>query len=186
MFEFFAGGAVVFFGRNTEEQCGFFLGTETEQGLRAFAKPNGTDNIHIESEDFGNFDIEIGDSEPRPEEAESFPALVRGIMNCFIESGNIFGGFDAKIVSEIPSGSGISETAAFEVLIGKIISGLFFENSVPDLNIALFGKNAESDCFGRPCSLAERLVGAIGGTVFADFSGSEIPLVEKIDFIQRY
>ena len=182
MFGFFAGGAIILCGSHTEGQGGFVLGAETEQGIRAFAMPNGTDNIHIESEDFGNFDIEIGDSEPRAEEAETYIALLRGIMNCFIESGNIFGGFDAKILSEIPSGSGIPETAAFEILIGKIISGLFFENSVPALRLAQFGKIAEEDYFGRPCGLAERLVSAAGGTVFMDFSDPEMPQYGKIDF----
>lgn len=182
MFEFFAGGAVIFFGRDIEGQYCTVLGAETEQGIRAFANPNGTDTIHIESEDFGNFDIEIGDCEPRAEEAETPVALVRGIMNCFIESGNIFGGFDAKIVSEIPSGSGISETAAFEVLIGKIISGLFFENSVPELRLAQFGRTAEKNYFGRHCGLAERLISAAGGIVRGDFIGSEVAFFNKADF----
>lgn len=182
MFEFFAGGTTIFGGNFSEQQGGFVFGFATEQGIRAFAKPNGTDTIHIESEDFGNFDIEIGDTEPRAEEAETFSALVRGIMNCFIESGNIFGGFDAKISSEIPSGSGISSFAAFEILIGKIISGLFFENSVPALRLAQFGQIAESDFFGRPCGISEQLISALGGNVLLDFSDPEIPKFEKIDF----
>ncbi len=182
MFEFFAGGSIIICGKNTELQGGCVFGAETEQGIRAFAKPNGTDTIHIESEDFGNFDIEIGDCEPRAEEAETFAALVRGIMNCFIESGNIFGGFDAKIVSEIPSGSGISSAAAFEILIGKIISRLFFENSVPEIRLAEFGRNAENDYFGRPCGLAERIISAVGGRVFADFSEPEMPQYRRVDF----
>lgn len=182
MFEFFAGGTTIFGGNFSEQQGGFVFGFATEQGIRAFAKPNGTDTIHIESEDFGNFDIEIGDTEPKAEEAETFSALVRGIMNCFIESGNIFGGFDAKISSEIPSGSGISVTVPFEILIGKIISGLFFENSVPALRLAQFGQIAESDFFGRPCGISEQLISALGGNVLLDFSDPEIPKFEKIDF----
>ena len=179
MFEFFAGGTAVICGNCTDIQGGCILGTATEQGLRAFAKPNGTDFVKIESEDFGNFEIEIGDTEPRAEEAESFAAIVRGIMNCFIESGNIFGGFDAKIVSEIPLEKSF---AAFEILIGKVISGLFFENSVPVLRLAEFGMNAESDYYGRPCGIGERLVAAVGGTVFGDFSEPEMPMFQKIDF----
>ncbi len=182
MFEFFAGGTTIFGGNFSEQQGGFVFGFATEQGIRAFAKPNGTDTIHIESEHFGSFDIEIGDTEPKAEEAETFSALVRGIMNCFIESGNIFGGFDAKISSEIPSGSGISSSAAFEILIGKIISGLFFQNSVPALRLAQFGQIAESDFFGRPCGISEQLISALGGNVLLDFSDPEIPKFEKIDF----
>lgn len=182
VFEFSANGTVIFFGNHTEQQGGCVLGTAAEQKIRAFAKPNGTDTVHIEYEDYGAFDMEIGDSEPKAEEAETPAALVRGIMNCFIESGNIFGGFDAKIVSEIPSGSGISEMAAFEILIGKIISGLFFENSVPLFRLAEFGRIAENDYFGNPCGIAERIICALGGTVFADFSNPEMPFCQKIDF----
>lgn len=182
MFEFFAGAAVLFSGCETEPQGGCVFGAESELGIRAFAKPNGSDFIRIESGEFGNFEIEIGDTEPRAEEAESFSAIVRGIMNCFIESGNIFGGFDAKIVSEIPEGSGLSSAAAFEVLIGKIISGLFFENSVPASRLAQFGKTAEENYFGRPANLSERIISAFGGTVFMDFSEPEMPYFEKIPF----
>ncbi|MBQ6877104.1 MAG: galactokinase [Oscillospiraceae bacterium] len=182
MFEFFAGGVTEIGGNRTDHQGGCVLGAVTEQGIRAFAKPNGTDTIHIESEGFGSFDIEIGDTEPRAEEAETSAALVRGIMNCFIESRNIFGGFDAKISSDIPSENGLSSSAAFEILIGKIISGLFFENSVPALRLAQFGKIAESDFFGKPCGLTDQLICAVGGTVFADFSDPEMPRFRKIDF----
>ena len=182
MFEFFASGRTEIGGNHTDHQGGCILGAATEQGIRAFAKPNGTDTIHIESEGFESFDIEIGDCEPRAEEAETSAALVRGIMNCFIESGNIFGGFNANITSDIPAGSGISSSAAFEVLIGRIISGLYFENSVPALRIAQFGKIAENDYFGKPCGLMDQLICSVGGTVFADFSDSEMPQYRKIYF----
>ena len=182
VFEFSANGIILLFGSHTERQGGCVLGTAAEQKIRAFAKPNGTDSIHIEFENYGTFDIEIGDSEPKAEEAETFEALVRGIMNCFIESGNIIGGFDAKIISKIPSGSGIHETAAFEIVIGKIISGLFFENSVPLLRLAEFGRIAENDYFGNPCGIAERIICALGGTVFIDFSNPGMPYFQKIDF----
>lgn len=180
--EFFASGRTEIGGNHTEHQGGCVLGAATEIGISALAFPNKTDTIHIESEGFGSFEIEIGDCEPKAEEAKTPAALVRGIMNCFVESGNIFGGFDAKITSEIPSGSGISSSAAFEVLIGKIVSGLFFENSVPDLRIAEFGKIAENDYFGKPCGLMDRLICAVGGTVFADFSDPQMPRYRKIDF----
>ena len=182
MFEFFANGAIKICGNHTERQGGCVLCSATEQGIRAFAKPNGTDTVHIESEDFGCFDIEIGDTEPKAEEAETPAALVRGIMNCFIESGNIFGGFDAKISSEIPSEAVLSSFPAFEILIGKIISGLFFENSVPPLRLAQFGQTAENDYYGNPCGITEQLTSAAGGTVFADFSDPEMPQYRKLDF----
>lgn len=182
MYEFFAGGAVVLGGNGTENQGGCLIGTVAEQGIRAFARPSASDVIHIESEDFGTIEIEIGDTDPKAEEAETPAALVRGIMNCFIESGNVFGGFNARIFSDIPSESGISYSSAFAVLIGKIISGLYFENTVPAIRIAEFAKAAETDYFGRPCGVFEKLVSALDGTVFADFSDPEMPQFCKICF----
>lgn len=182
MFEFFAGGRTELGGNHTDHQGGCVIGASVEQGITAFADKNNTDFIRIESEEFGKIEMEIGDTEPRAEEAETPSALVRGIMNCFIESGNIFGGFDASIKSDIPAGSGISSSAAFEVLIGRIISGLFFENSVPALRLAQFGQLAENDYFGKPCGLMDQLICSVGGTVFADFSDPDMPKIRKIDF----
>ncbi|MBR6656758.1 MAG: hypothetical protein IKL18_01135 [Oscillospiraceae bacterium] len=182
MFEFFSGAAVLFSGNGTEQQGGCVFGAESEIGIRAFARPNGTDTVKIESEEFGSFEIEIGETEPKAEEAEKFSAIVRGVMNCFIESGNIFGGFDAKIRSEIPAESGISAAGTFSVLVGKIISGLFFEKSVPPLRLVQFGKIALENYFGKPACLSEGIISAIGGTVFMDFSEPDMPNFEKIPF----
>ncbi len=182
MFGFFVNGRTELCGNHTDHQGGCVLGCTVEQGMTAFAEPNGTDTVHIESEGFESFDIEIGDTEARAEEIGSPAALVRGITECFIESGNIFGGFNAKITSDIPIGSGLSSSAAFEVLIGKIISGLFFENSVPLLRIAQFGKYSENNFFGKPCGLMDQLICAGGGTVFADFSDEKMPRWKNIDF----
>lgn len=179
---FFVNGRTELCGNHTDHQGGFVLGSAVEQGITAFAEQNGTDTLHIESEGFESFDIEIGDTEPRDSEIGKPIALVRGIMNCFIESGNIFGGFNAKISSDIPIGIGLSSSAAFEVLIGKIISGLFFQNSVPLLRIAQFGKFAENEYLKKPCGLMDQLICALGGTVFADFSDPEMPQYQNIDF----
>lgn len=179
---FFAGGITGICGNQTEQQGGCVLGASIEQGISAEAFQNGSDIIHIESEGFAPFDIDIGDTEARAEEALTPAALVRGIADCFIENGNIFGGFDAKITSDIPGGSGLSSSAAFEVLIGKIISGLYFENTVPPLRIAQFGQRAENDYYGKPCGLANQLICAVGGTVLADFSDPEMPFCGRIDF----
>lgn len=182
MYEFFAGGRTEIGGNHTDHQGGCVLGASIEQGISAFAEKSKNDLIHIETEGFGTIEMDIGDCEPRAEEAETPAALVRGMMNCFIESGNVFGGFSAKITSDIPAGSGLSSSAAFEVLIGKIISGLYFENSVPDVRIAQFGQIAENDYFGKPCGLMDQLICAVGGTVFADFSDLEMPQYRKVDF----
>lgn len=179
---FFVPGRTELGGNHTDHQGGCILGGAMTLGISALAHRNGTDTVHIESKGFGVCDVEIGDTGFRPDEAGTFPAFVRGVMDTFLESGNVFGGFDAVIESEIPVGSGLSSSAAFSVLIGKILSGLYFENTVPDVFLAKTAKRAENEFFGKPCGLMDPLICAVGQTVFADFADENAPYYEPIDF----
>lgn len=179
---FFVPGRTELGGNHTDHQGGCILGGALSLGISALAHRNGTDTVHIESKGFGVCDVEIGDTEPRPEEKGSFSAFVRGVLDTFLESGNVFGGFDAMIESEIPVGSGLSSSAAFSVLIGKIVSGLFFEDTVPELFLAQAAKRAENDFFGKPCGLMDPLICAVGQTVFADFANEHAPFYKPVSF----
>ncbi len=178
---FFAPGRTELGGNHTDHQGGCVLGAGVSLGIGAEAEPNGKDIVRIESDGFGEIEVDIGDTEPRQEEIGTPIALVRGICDCFLQSGNVFGGFDAHISSEIPAGSGLSSSAAFEVLIGKIISGLFFGDTVPALRLAQFGQRAENEFFGKPCGLMDQLICAVGGVVFADFSDRQNPEFRRVD-----
>lgn len=180
--EFFAPGRVELGGNHTDHQGGCVLGAACRPGIKAYAVLNGTDTINIESEGFGAFSVDLGDTEPKDEEKGLPVSLLRGICDCFIQSGNVPSGFDAEIHSGIKAGSGLSSSAAFEILIGKIISGLCFCGGVPPLHLALFGKRAENEFFGKPCGLLDQLVCALGGTVFADFAEPEKPVYRNIDY----
>ena len=179
---FFVPGRTELGGNHTDHQGGCVLGAGVSLGMTAAARRTDTDLIRINSEGFGSFELELGDFDPRPEEAGSPMALIRGVCGSFIESGNVFGGFDADISSEIPAGSGLSSSAAFEVLIGKIISGLYFGSTVPPLRLAQFGQRAENEFFGKPCGLLDQLVCALGGVVFANFADPENPEFRRVDF----
>lgn len=172
---FFVPGRTELGGNHTDHQGGCVLGAGVSLGMSAKAVPTNTDLIRIESEGFGRFEMDLGDTAPREEERGKPLALVRGVCECFLQSGNVFGGFDAYISSEIPPGGGLSSSAAFEVLIGKIISGLYFGDTVPPLRLAQFGQRAENEYFGKPCGLMDQLICALGGVVFADFSDAENP-----------
>lgn len=179
---FFVPGRTELGGNHTDHQGGCVLGAGVSLGMTAEALRTDTDLIRIESDGFGSFELELGDFDPRPEEKGSPMALIRGVCGSFIESGNVFGGFEAEISSEIPAGSGLSSSAAFEVLIGKIISGLYFGNTVPPLRIAQFGQRAENVYFGKPCGLMDQLICALGGVVFADFSELQNPEFHQVNY----
>ncbi len=179
---FFVPGRIELGGNHTDHQGGLVLGAGTNFGMSALSHPNGTDAIHIVSHGFGTYELELGDTEPREDEKGSPLALIRGVFDAFLESGNVFGGFDAEIESEIPKGLGLSSSAAFSVLIGKILSGLFFGDTVPDDFLALAAKRAENVFFGKPSGLMDPLICAVGGTVFADFADPFHPVYEPIVF----
>ena len=179
---FFVPGRLELGGNHTDHQGGCVLGAGTNFGMSALSHPNGTDAIHIVSKGFGAYDLELGDTEFREEERGTPVSLIRGVFDAFLESGNVFGGFDAEIESEIPSGSGLSSSAAFAVLIGKILSGLFFGDTVPDEFLALAAQRAENVFFGKPSGLMDPLICAVGGTVFADFGDPLHPFYETLSF----
>ena len=91
------------------------------------------------------------------------------------------GGFCAYITSDVLSGSGLSSSAAFETLIGTVVSGLYNHAEIPAVTIAQTGRYAENVYFGKPSGLMDQMACAIGGMVYIDFENEEKPQVEKID-----
>ena len=179
---FFVPGRTELGGNHTDHQGGCVLGAGVSLGMTAEALRTNTDFIRIESDGFGRFEVDIGDTSPREEERGRPEALLRGVCEFFLQSGNVFGGFDAHVSSEIPPGSGLSSSAAFEVLMGKIISGLYFGGTVPLLRLAQFGQRAENIYFGKPCGLMDQLICALGGVVFADFSDLQNPKFHQVNY----
>ena len=180
--EIFVPGRTELGGNHTDHQGGCVLAAGVSLGMTALAAPNGTDTVNIRSRGFGEFSVDIGDTEPRPEEAGTSAALIRGVCGAFIESGNVFGGFDAEVESEIPAGSGLSSSAAFEVLVGRIIDRLFFGKTVPPAALARMAQHAENVYFGKPCGLMDQLVCAVGGIVSASFADPKAPQYRQIDY----
>lgn len=91
-------------------------------------------------------------------------------------------GFDCYTTSNVLKGSGLSSSAAFEVLIGNVINGLFFENKISDVEIAKIGQYAENVYFGKPCGLMDQMASSVGGIISIDFNNTENPIIKKVDF----
>lgn len=109
-------------------------------------------------------------------------ALVRGVAAAFVQRGARLHGFNATVHSTVLPGSGLSSSAAFEVLIGTILNTLFYESRLSAMEIAQIGQWAENTYFGKPCGLMDQMASSVGGMVFIDFHDPHNPLVEKIDF----
>ena len=175
-----APGRVEICGNHTDHQNGMVLAAAVNLETKCYAVRNDTDTIHIESEGFGAFEVDLSDTGSRDDEKGSTAALVRGVAEWFKRHGYAIGGFDAEVKSEIPVGAGLSSSAAFEVLVGNIFNGLF-GSGASRLDVALAGQFAENVYFGKPCGLMDQAASSYGGMLAIDFEDPLRPSVTEID-----
>lgn len=131
--------------------------------------------------------ISVGEFEKCEEEKGRAISLIRGVCAKFAELGFSVGGFNAYTTSNVLKGSGLSSSAAFEVLLGNIVNGLFADNKVNEIEIAKIGQFAEREYFGKPCGLLDQMASSLGGFTYADFNNPAEPITEKINLdIKKY
>ena len=178
---FSAPGRVELGGNHTDHQHGCVLAAAVELELRAAVVPSGTGTIRVFSEGFAPAEVDIGCWDVRPEERNTTAALVRGVAAQFAARGAALSGVDIRVAGQVPVGSGLSSSAAFEVLLGRVFNGLFCGGAVSAEDIARMGKAAERDYFGKPCGLMDQMASSVEGLVYMDFADPARPAVERID-----
>ena len=143
--------------------------------MLACAAPNGLNAIRVQSEGYPTLEVDLTDLSPRPEEANTSAALVRGVAAGIAQRGFTVGGFDACAVSNVLSGSGLSSSAAYEILIGNIINHFFCQGKLDAIELAKIGQYAENVHFGKLSGLMDQMGSSVGGAVFIDFNDPETP-----------
>ena len=181
-YRFSAPGRTELGGNHTDHQRGCVLAAAVDLETTAKVMLNGTDCIRVFSEGYAPVEVELDDLRIRPGEENTTAALVRGVAAAFAQRGAQLRGFDAHVKSAVLPGSGLSSSAAFEVLMGTILNELFFDKSLAPAEIARIGQYAENVYFGKPCGLMDQMASAVGGMVFIDFEYPSCPIVERIDF----
>ena len=179
---FSAPGRTEIGGNHTDHQRGHVLAAAVNLDTNAAVRVNGTNMIRIQSQGYPMCQVDVTDLEVKPEEVNSTPALIRGVAARFTHLGCKVQGFDAYVESTVLPGSGLSSSAAYEVLIGTIINGLFFDGKGSQPKIARIGQYAENVYFGKPCGLMDQTASAVGGLVTIDFLDKENPVIESVDF----
>ncbi len=175
---FSVSGRTELAGNHTDHQNGRILASTIHMGLTARAETNGGELVRIKTQGFGSLEVQLSQLGVRPRDFGSPVALVRGVADSFRELGLKVGGFDAEVRSTLPVGAGLSSSAAFSVLMGRIFSELFNGGRVDPLVIARAGQRAENRFFGKPCGLMGQLVCALGHTVYVDFKTMDIQRLE--------
>ena len=177
---FTAPGRTEMGGNHTDHQLGKVLAGSVSLDMIACAGPNGTDTIRIAQEGYGEIVVDVNDLEVHPEEAGKSPALVRGVARALADRGYAIGGISVTVASGVPSGSGLSSSAAYEILIGVILNHFFCDDAVDAVELAQIGQYAENEFFGKPCGLLDQLACSVGGVVYVDFADPGAPAVERI------
>ena len=176
---FSAPGRTEIGGNHTDHQHGRVLCGSVDLDMLACAAPNGTDDIHVFSEGYGEVCVNLKDLNPVESEKDSTAALVRGVAAGAAALGYDLSGFDAYVHSAVLAGSGLSSSAAFEVLVGVILNRFFCGDALDAITIAKISQMAERDYYGKPCGLMDQMGSAVGGAVAIDFADPANPIVAR-------
>ena len=179
---FSAPGRTEIGGNHTDHQRGRVLAGAVNLDTVAAVKCNGTNIIRIQSKGYPLSVVELSNLTPVESEINSTPSLIRGVAARFTELGCKVEGFDAYCESTVLPGSGLSSSAAFEVLIGTIINHLFFDGKISQPEVAMIGQYAENVFFGKPCGLMDQTASAVGNLVTIDFFEQGKPVIEPVAF----
>lgn len=176
---FSAPGRTELLGNHTDHQRGRVLAASVNLDIIAFAAPNKTNIIRIQSEGYPLNTIDLEDLSPKKEELNTTAALIRGVAAGISKCGYTVGGFDCYMTSEVLSGSGLSSSAAYETAIGVILNHFFCEGKLTAVDIAKIGQYAENEYFGKPCGLMDQMASSVGSIISIDFK-EEDPKIDQI------
>lgn len=169
-------------GNHTDHQCGCVLAAAVDLDVIAIAAFHNDGVIRLMSKGHSPDKIELNDLSVHAEERGTSAAIIRGIVSKFWDMGVKIGGFDAYTISNVPSGSGLSSSAAFETLLGTIIDRYYNSGKVGAVEIAKIGQYSENIYFGKKSGLMDQMASSVGGLVFIDFAHPDDPKIRKIPF----
>lgn len=179
---FSAPGRTEIGGNHTDHQRGCVLAGSINLDVVAAVSKNGTNKVRILSKGYTMDVIDINDLEVHKNEYDKAISLIRGVLKCFADRGYKLEGFDAYTVSSVLKGSGMSSSAAFEVLIGTIVNGMFANGEVSPVDIAKMSKFAENVYYNKPSGLLDQMASSVGSVVAIDFKSEQTPIVKKVEF----
>ena len=169
-------------GNHTDHNGGLALAASVDADILAVAARRADDRVQMHAAGVPPVTLTLDTLAPRSAEARTSAALVRGVAAYLRQQWGTIGGFNAVTDARVPVGSGLSSSAAFEVLIGRILNGLFANNAVSAIEIAQIGQYAENVYYGKPSGLMDQMASSVGGLVYIDFADPKNPIVEKVDY----
>jgi galactokinase len=179
---FSAPGRTEVGGNHTDHNHGRVLAAGINLDAIALASKNDDNTVRVKSRGYAMDVIDLSDLSVHKDEDGHSPALVRGVCQSFLNNGYKVGGFDAVTASRVLSGSGLSSSAAYEVLVGTMLNYLYNDGKVDPVTIAKIAQYAENEYFGKPCGLMDQMACSVGSFITIDFKDPSEPVIEKVDF----
>ena len=176
---FSAPGRTELSGNHTDHQHGCVMAAAVNREALAAVAENGTQIVRLLSQGYGLLEIDLTDMQIHESEVNTTAALIRGVASQFQQYG--LRGFDAYVTSSVLSGSGLSSSAAFEVLVGTIFNHLLGAGKNA-IEIAQIGQYAENVYFGKPCGLMDQMASSVGNIIAIDFADPAKPIVTPMGF----
>lgn len=168
-------------GNHTDHQHGEVLAASVNLDAIAVVRRTEDNKIQLLSEGYPMINVELSNLEMKQEEEGTSIGLIRGMAYGLKKNGHAIGGFQAYVTSDVLGGAGLSSSAAFEVLVGTILSGIYNDMSISPVEIAQVAQFAENVYFGKPCGLMDQMACSVGGLIHIDFKDTKNPIVEKVD-----
>jgi len=169
-------------GNHTDHNAGRVLAAAVDLDVLAVAAPAQDRRIIVYSEGYPKVEIDLANLEMQAEERYTSSALIRGISARMATLGHQIGGFRAYLTSDVPKGSGLSSSAAYEVMIATILNHLYNAGKIDPVEIAVISQYAENNYFGKPSGLMDQTTCSVGGFVTIDFKDAAHPLVHKLNY----
>ena len=169
-------------GNHTDHQRGLVIACGVNLSAVALAAPNDRNELRLASKGFPSCSVSLDALEPDPQEYGTTTALLRGVLHGVVERGASPYGLDLYIVSNVLSGSGLSSSAAIEVLLADVLNAYYLDGALDGIALAKIGQHAENVFFGKPSGLMDQMACALGGIQFFDFSDPAMPLAERLPF----
>ena len=170
-------------GNHTDHNCGKVMAGAINRDIVAIAAKNNDGAVRFFSEKYSMDTIKLSDvSVPANFRKFTSRALIAGMAHSLVNAGHEIGGFDTYTCTEVLKGSGLSSSAAFEVMVGNIFNHFYNGGRIDNQEIAKHAQYAENVYFGKPCGLMDQMACAVGGFVYIDFENNSSPIVESVDF----
>ena len=169
-------------GNHTDHEGGHIIAAALDVAVDGIACANGTNVVRVASEGYEPFEITLDSLDIVEEEKGSTASLVRGMAHEIAAVGATPAGFDLAMTCTVPSGGGLSSSAAIEAAIGRTMEALWDAPSVDPVSLAQMSQRTENRYYGKPCGLMDQAAVCLGGLAFMDFEDAACPKTQKLEF----